>query len=34
MNKSIRKVKLISKNVLTDVVYYFGFNPLYLNFLT
>ena len=29
MNKLVRKVKLISKNVLADVVYYFSFNPLY-----
>ena len=32
MNKSVRKVKLIYKNVLAAVVYYFSFNPLYLRF--
>ena len=30
MNKEIRKVKLISKNVLESVAYYSRFNPLYL----
>ncbi len=29
MNKEVRKVKLISKNVLESVAYYSGFNPLY-----
>ena len=29
VNKSIRKVKLISKNVLESVAYYSRFNPLY-----
>jgi len=28
MNKEVRKVKLISKNVLESVVYYSRFNPL------
>ena len=30
MNKEVRKVKLISKNVLESVAYYSRFNPLYL----
>ena len=30
MNKEIRKVKSISKNVLESVVYYSNFNLLYL----
>ena len=29
MNKLIRKVKLISRNILAAVVYYSSFNPLY-----
>jgi len=29
MNKEIRKVKLISKNVLESLSYYSRFNPLY-----
>ena len=29
MNKVIRKVKLISRNVLESVAYYSKFNPLY-----
>ena len=29
MNKLIRKVKLISRNVLESVAYYSKFNPLY-----
>jgi len=30
MNKEVRKVKLISKNVLESVAYYSRFNQLYL----
>ena len=29
MNKPIRKVKLISRNVLVAIVYYSSFNTLY-----
>lgn len=29
MNKLLRKVKLISRNVLATIVYYASFNPLY-----
>ena len=29
MNKEVRKVKLISRNVLESLVYYSKFNPLY-----
>ena len=33
MNKEVRKVKLISKNVLESVAYYSRFNPLYSDFI-
>ena len=32
MNKEVRKVKLISKNVLESVAYYSRFNSLYMLF--
>ena len=31
MNKEIRKVELISRNVLESLVYYSRFNPLYFS---
>ena len=34
MNKLIRKVKLISRNVLESVAYYSKFNPLYYPTIT
>ena len=30
MNKEVRKVKLISKNILESILYYSKFNPLYI----